>query len=216
MKKARSLTLLSVASLLVRYASVTASGAGRPLEEFKVKRETVFAFAKKPTVTREGDRISIAFESRGFCDATISIENAKGRIVRHLACGVLGLNAPEPFRKNSKKQVVVWDSKDDQGIYVKDKDALRIRVSLGLNPRFERTLFWSPKKRIGPGSLPNLASAPKLCPRRRRRRPHPPVRPPRQLRTNGVPLPPGEDHVLRTTLFPVPRRNLRQSDLAFA
>ncbi|GAF74070.1 unnamed protein product, partial [marine sediment metagenome] len=74
-------------------------------------------------------------------------ENADGSIVRHLASGVLGPNAPKPFQKNSKKQTIVWDGKDDRGRYVDDKDNLTVRVSLGLKARFERTLFWSPKRR---------------------------------------------------------------------
>ena len=119
------------------------------VDELKVKREAVFEFVQKPAVTRTGDRITIAFESKGNCDATVVIENADGKIVRHLISGVLGANAPAPLQKNSKKQAVVWDGKDDQGKYVDDKDACVVRISLGLKPQFERNLLWSPKKRIG-------------------------------------------------------------------
>ncbi len=129
-------------------------------EEFKIKREAVFEFVSKPVVTRNGDRVTIAFESRGFCDVTIAIEDASARIVRHLVSGVLGPNAPEPLAKNSKKQSIVWDGKNDQGRYVDNMDEMKVRVSLGLQPRFERTLFWSPKKRIAPGLRPNFAAAP--------------------------------------------------------
>jgi len=130
------------------------------LDEFKVKREEVFEFAAKPKVTRQGDRVTISFESRGRCDATVAIEDAGGRILRHLASGVLGAGAPAPFEKNSLKQTVVWDGKNDQGEYLDDKAGLTVRVSLGLRPRFERTLFWSPKKRIAPGKRPLFAAAP--------------------------------------------------------
>jgi hypothetical protein len=94
-----------------------------------------------------GDTVTISFVSKGYCDATVAIENAEGKIVRHLASGVLGRNAPAPFRKNSLEQTVVWDGKDDRGKYVEDRDACRVRVSLGLKPRFERTLFWSAGRR---------------------------------------------------------------------
>ena len=124
------------------------AGAGA-LDEFKVKRQAVFEFAERPRVTRDGDRVTIAFASKGYCDATIAIEDAQGRIVRHLASGVLGPNAPAPFQKGSLKQSVVWDGKDDQERYIDDKDGLTVRVSLGLKPAFEKSLFWSPKKRIG-------------------------------------------------------------------
>ena len=132
----------------------------RDLDEFKVKRQEVFEFAHKPRLTREGDRVTVTFEVKGFCDATVAIENAEGRIIRHLASGVLGPKAPEPFQKETLKQAVVWDGKDDQGRYLDDKDSLSVRVSLGLKPVFERTLFWSPKKRISPGNRPQFASAP--------------------------------------------------------
>ena len=140
------------------------------LDEFKVKRASVFEFATTPRVTRRGDRITIHFAAKGLCDVTVAIEEAavaggrgaaaaQPRIVRHLACGVLGANAPPPFQKNSARQTIVWDGKDDQGRYIDDKDALTVRVSLGLKPQFERTLYWSPHKRIS-NIAPLLAAAP--------------------------------------------------------
>ncbi|MCK6474867.1 MAG: SMP-30/gluconolactonase/LRE family protein [Planctomycetes bacterium] len=129
-----------------------AHGAEIPAE-FQVKREAVFEFASTPKVTRDGDRITIAFETKGFCDATVAIEDAEGRIVRHLASGVLGANAPAPFAKESKKQTVVWDGKDDQGRYVDNVEALAVRVSLGLDPKTDKDLFRDNYKRFGSGRL---------------------------------------------------------------
>jgi hypothetical protein len=126
--------------------------------ELKIKRQGPFEFAEKPVVTRAGDEVTVRFATKTFCDVTVAIENSDGRIVRHLASGVLGGNAPAPFRKNSLSQEIVWDGKNDQGEYVDDQDALTVRVSLGLEPRFERTLFWSPHKRFG--GMPLLAAAP--------------------------------------------------------
>ena len=120
-----------------------------PYREFKPQREETFAFARKPALTRRGDDVTIAFETKAWCDVTVAIEHGQ-RIVRHLASGVLGLNAPEPFVWNSKAQTLVWDGKDDAGVYVDDKDAVTVRVSLGLKPQFERTLFWHPGKSAGP------------------------------------------------------------------
>ena len=133
--------------------SVAALSPAADIDEFRVKREQVFEFAQRPQVTRRGDRVEVRFETKGLCDVTVAVEEAGGKIVRHLACGVLGANAPAPFQSapahaNARKQVVVWDGKDDFGAYVDDKDRITIRVSLGLNPRFERTLFWSPQKRV--------------------------------------------------------------------
>jgi len=125
--------------------------------EFKIKRQPVFEFAEAPSVTRRGDAVTVTFASKGFCDATVAVEDADGRIVRHLASGVLGKNAPPPFRKGSLRQSIVWDGKNDQGTYIDDKDVLTIRVSLGLRPQFERTLFWMPKRR--PALAPPLFAA---------------------------------------------------------
>jgi len=151
-------------ALMALAMAVACTAADGP-DEFTVKREAIYDFAAKPTVARSGDQVTIAFETKGFCDVTVAIEDERvvagsARIVRHLASGVLGPNAPEPFQKNSKKQTIVWDGKDDHGAYIDDTDRLTIRVSLGLKPRFERTLFWSPKKRIAPGHRPNFAAAP--------------------------------------------------------
>jgi len=143
---------LSVISVLCMAFALRA--AASDLNELKVKRQAIFEFAQKPTVTRRGDKATISFASKAFCDATVAVEHAEGggrgrpRIVRHLACGVLGANAPPPFRKDSLEQTLVWDGKDDQGTYIDDKDACTVRVSLGLKPRLERTLYWSPHKQV--------------------------------------------------------------------
>ena len=92
----------------------TAVGADVP-EELRVKRQAVFEFTRKPVVTRDGDAFTIAFTAKAFCDVTVAVENASGRIVRHLASGVLGGNAPAPFQRNALEQTVVWDGKDGSG-----------------------------------------------------------------------------------------------------
>ncbi len=151
----RALPLVLAAGLLTAGTASTARAAA--VDELKVQREQVFEFAEKPTVMRQGDRVTIGFASKGRCDATVAIENSAGRIIRHLASGVLGPRAPEPFRKDSLKQTLVWDGKDDQGAYVDDKEGLTVRVSLGLKPRFERTLYWSAHKRYGTMPIPVAA-----------------------------------------------------------
>jgi len=146
-------------SVISAVFAAAACAAGSDLDEFKVKGAPVFEFAQKPTVLRDGDKVTIAFTSKAFCDATVAIEDANGRIVRHLASGVLGVTAPAPFKKGSLRQSIVWDGKNDQGTYLDDKDALTVRASLGLRPQFERTLFWMPKRR--PALPPPLFAAAK-------------------------------------------------------
>src|SRR5262245_7847345 len=99
----------------------------RDADESRVKREELFEFARKPVVTRAGDRVEISFTSRGWCDVTVAIEDAAGKIVRHLASGVLGPNAPEPLQRNTREQKIVWDGKDDRDQYVDDKNSLAVR-----------------------------------------------------------------------------------------
>ena len=157
-------TLLAFLVPVLLLAPAAAGVAGEPAappvpDEFRVKREEVFEFAEKPSVVRQGDRVTISFASKGRCDATVAVEDAGGRIVRHLACGVLGPRAPEPFRKDALKQTLIWDGKDDRGEYVDDKDGLTVRVSLGLAPAFERNLLWEPRRRHG-GSAPLFQAAP--------------------------------------------------------
>jgi hypothetical protein len=90
----------------------------------------------------------------------VVIEDADGRIVRHLAYGVLGANAPEPLKKDSLEQELVWDGEDDAGRPVANLSGHSVRVSLGLKARLERNLFWHPKKRIGLTYNPLMVAQP--------------------------------------------------------
>jgi hypothetical protein len=156
---ARQAVILAILVLMPAGRAASASLA----DEFKIKRTGPFEFAEKPTATHQDDKVMIRFKTKTFCDATIAIENTEGRILRHLASGVLGKNAPPPFQKNSLQQVVVWDGKDDAGEYIDDLDSVRLRVSLGLKPQFERHFLWSPSRRVAnDGHAPTLNAPPPL------------------------------------------------------
>ena len=90
-----------IISLLVSF--LTLLSLGHAQEEFKIKREQNFEFQVEPTLSKNEKGFDINFETKGFCDVTIVIEDLSGKILRHLASGVLGANAPEPLSKNSKK-----------------------------------------------------------------------------------------------------------------
>ena len=107
------------------------------------EREAVFAFAEQPAVTKQGETFLIRFASKAACDATVMIVDENGRIVRHLASGVLGGNAPAPFKQNSLAQELVWDGKDDRGKPV-DASTCTVKVGLGLQARYDRSLGWGP------------------------------------------------------------------------
>ena len=57
--------------------------------------------------------------------------DAGGAIVRHLAAGVLGENAPEPLKASSLEQTLVWDGKDDDGLPAAG-GPFTVRVALAL------------------------------------------------------------------------------------
>ncbi|MCG3181145.1 MAG: hypothetical protein BIFFINMI_03519 [Phycisphaerae bacterium] len=114
-------------------------------------------------MTRAGadqpDRFIITFASKGWCDATVTVEDAGGKVVRRLASGVLGPNAPQPFQPNSLSQKLVWDGKDDRGQVIDRPEGCVVRVGLGLAPRFEKPLDYSPYRHVGRNG-PVIAAAP--------------------------------------------------------
>ncbi len=106
-----------------------------------VERQNVFEFVRKPTVKRLGrDRYEISFKVKGYCDVTVAVVDGKGRVVRHLASGVLGPNAPAPFTKNSLEQRIIWNGKDDLDRYVRQPKRLFVKVMLGLKVTFHRMI----------------------------------------------------------------------------
>lgn len=115
-------------------------------DALKVTRKNNVVFTQKPTVKNINENAKeIEFAISDFCDVSIAVESEDGNILRHIASGLLGENAPEPFQKKSLHQKLIWDGKNDQGVYVNNNSI--IRVSLGLKAKFEKTLYWSPYKR---------------------------------------------------------------------
>jgi hypothetical protein len=114
-------------------------------------------FTRKPTAARSGDMVRIEFTANRNTDVAVTIENARGTIIRHLAGGVLGKGAPQPLRPNTLAQCVEWDGKDDFG-----KAAIggpfRARVQLGLKPRFGGFLLYNPQ---ASGEVSALAVGPR-------------------------------------------------------
>jgi sugar lactone lactonase YvrE len=139
--------------------AATAPATGANPVTGRQDREEVFEFAEKPKVTKEGDPSTsstssgqagsgqgkwiITFTSKGKCDATVAIVDGQGKIVRHLASGVLGKNAPWPFKQDSLSQSVEWDGRDDAG---KPAPAgCKVRVGLGLKAAYDKVIGWEPR-----------------------------------------------------------------------
>jgi hypothetical protein len=79
----RTVTMMA-AGLALSAASPASDEAARfwqstQKEDYTIDREPVFEFVKKPVVPRHGDRVTVAFETKGFCDVTLAIEDTGGR-----------------------------------------------------------------------------------------------------------------------------------------
>ena len=100
------------------------------------------AFAAKPAAAKAGDKVRIEFAADRETDVAVYVLDAQGKVVRHLAAGVLGAKAPEPL-KPGLSQSLEWDGRDDAG-----KPAVggpfKARVALGLRPTFDRMIGYNP------------------------------------------------------------------------
>ncbi|MCX7590396.1 MAG: hypothetical protein N2255_02085 [Kiritimatiellae bacterium] len=107
------------------------------------------SFVAAPTAERHGERRLISFAVSAPTCVEVSICDKAGHVVRHLAAGMLGKNAPDPFQKDSLTQQITWDGKDDAGKPA-GEGPFRVRVALGLQAVGEKALGWNP---TNPGFL---------------------------------------------------------------
>jgi hypothetical protein len=109
------------------------------------------AFVKKPTASRVKDKVRIDFEVNQLCDVAVYVEDGQGKVVRHLAAGVLGKNPPAPLKPDSLAQSIEWDGRDDDDRPAAG-GALKIRVALGLRASYAGQPF-AAKGQTGPNHL---------------------------------------------------------------
>jgi hypothetical protein len=114
------------------------------------------SFTRKPTAVKAGDKVKIDFAISRETDVAVTVENADGKVIRHLVAGVLGKNPPEPLRPGKLAQSLEWDGKDDFGKAAKG-GPFRVRVQLGMKPEFDRFLMHNPH---GSGPISTLAVGP--------------------------------------------------------
>ena len=98
-------------------------------------------FRGKPTATRVGDKVRIAFAVSAPTDVEVAVLDARGKVVRHLAAGLLGKNAPDPLEKDSLAQAILWDGKDDLGAHARG-GPFAVRVRIGSAARLEKHVGW--------------------------------------------------------------------------
>jgi DNA-binding beta-propeller fold protein YncE len=108
-------------------------------------------FAGKLKVTRAGDGAQIEFAVTAPVDAAVFVEDARGQVVRHLAAGVLGTNAPAPFQPGLA-QKLAWDGKADYGRPATG-GPFQVRVALGLGAKYDRVLSSRPLSFAGASAL---------------------------------------------------------------
>lgn len=116
------------------------------------------AFTKKPAVAKAGDKYTISFAVDRETDVAVSVEDANGKVVRHLVAGVLGKNPPEPLKANALDQTIEWDGKDDLGKPA-GSGPFKARVGLGLKPEFDKMIGFAPG--MVPASVRAIAVGPK-------------------------------------------------------
>ncbi len=114
-------------------------------------------FATPPDVRSTERGVEIRFAVNAPTDCAVAVLDAQGKVVRHLAAGVLGPNAPAPLAKGSLRQTLLWDRKDDLGRAAVG-GPFKVRVGLGLRPSFDRLIGHSPASfqsiralAVGPG-----------------------------------------------------------------
>ena len=110
-------------------------------------------FSTKPTAVRDGDKVKIGFAASAPTDVAVFVENAQGKIVRHLVAGVLGGQNPPPEPlKPGLSQAVEWDGKADYGKPV-EGGPFKVRVGLGLGARYDKVLSSRPTSFAGTSQL---------------------------------------------------------------
>src|SRR5262245_27927654 len=89
------------------------------------------SFTKKPTATKADGKVRIEFAVDRPTDVAVTIEDSKGRVIRHLAAGLLGKNPPKAFKPDSLSQSVEWDGKADWG-KAASGGPFKARVAIGM------------------------------------------------------------------------------------
>ncbi len=101
-----------------------------------------FAAPLSAAKTKDGTVITFAVSAK--TDVEVSVLNAKGEVVRHLAAGVLGGEKPPPEPlKPGLSQSLTWDGKDDFGKAV-DGGPFKVRACAGIGVKFGRMIGEDP------------------------------------------------------------------------
>jgi hypothetical protein len=100
-------------------------------------------FTKKPTAHKTARGVQVEFALRTATDVAVFVEDASGKVIRHLVAGVLGPNPPAPLQPGSLEQSLTWDGKDDWGRPAAG-GPFTVRVRAGTRAEFDRFLGFNP------------------------------------------------------------------------
>ena len=98
-------------------------------------------FTKSPVSIQTGEKVLISFAVSAAIDVEVAVLDAKGEVVRHLVAGMLGEKPPRPLVPGLA-QNLEWDRRDDAG-QLATGGPFKVRVALGLKPRFDNVIGWS-------------------------------------------------------------------------
>jgi DNA-binding beta-propeller fold protein YncE len=112
-------------------------------------------FSTRPTARKANGKTTISFAVSGKTDVEVAILDAKGKVVRHLAAGVLGAKTPPPAPlKPGLSQSLTWDGQDDYGAKATG-GPFKARVRAGMGVKLERIVGGDPyayySKEMGQG-----------------------------------------------------------------
>ncbi|MHC4915779.1 MAG: hypothetical protein ACYTGB_09835 [Planctomycetota bacterium] len=98
----------------------------------------------KPAAVRKDGKVTISFTVSAPTDVEVAVLDAKGRVARHLAAGVLGgKNPPPPPLKTGLSQALEWNMRDDFGKPAQG-GPFKVRVRVGMSVKFGRIFGTSP------------------------------------------------------------------------
>lgn len=96
-------------------------------------------FVAGPAAKQSGDKTLVSFAVNARTDVEVAILDARGKVVRHLAAGVLGGEDPPPHPLAAGlAQSLEWDGLDDYGKPVAGAQGLAVRVRAGMGVALER------------------------------------------------------------------------------
>jgi benzoyl-CoA reductase/2-hydroxyglutaryl-CoA dehydratase subunit BcrC/BadD/HgdB len=92
----------------------------------RLSRECSDLWKEVLRVLKPGGHLAAFGATRSYHRMAVAIEDAQGKLVRHVVYGVLGANAPEPFQRNSLGQTVAWDGKNDKYMRIPAESELKL------------------------------------------------------------------------------------------